>query len=109
MYSCKKCHQPIDDIAEAMLQGCECGSRLFSKGEVSDPETSSIGMESQPVTEENQPIIMNEMDEDITIQIRERGVYQVNIKNLANRDSNMDPLFIKDTKGKISVVFNPDA
>jgi len=49
------------------------------------------------------------MDEDITIQIRERGVYQVNIKNLANRDSNMDPLFIKDTKGKISVVFNPDA
>jgi len=95
-----------------MIEGCSCGCRVFRQinGELPEPDASEkIHPEpTKQMVHQKSPSDDDMMDDDISILVKERGVYSVNIKSLANRSSGMDPIFIQDAKGKINVILNPD-
>ncbi|MHA2503436.1 MAG: hypothetical protein ACXAE3_11270 [Candidatus Kariarchaeaceae archaeon] len=93
-YYCKKCGNPVDDIAEAMVTGCACGCRVFTQRKPTPVE---------PISEPNE-----EMNEQVSIKVKATGVYNLNLAALVKRESDDDPLFVEDQKGKINVIFNPN-
>ena len=98
-YVCKKCDKPIDDIATAMVTGCECGCRVFRQAKSLPPAKTSAG---------GSPTSQRENDQ-ISITVKSSGVYDVNIKTLFQRDSKDEPIFVQDPSGRINVILNPDA
>lgn len=97
-YLCKKCKAPIDDLAEAMIEGCPCGSRGFIKSKM---KKTSVGNDDKPV-------IQKKPTGDVAIAIKQKGEYQLNLLALVKRESERDPIFVEDSKGIINVVLNPE-
>ena len=95
-YICKKCELPIDDIAEVMVTGCQCGCRVFKQ------------VKHHESVEHTSFVDNPDADDQISIRVKASGIYDVNLKALLGRDTNDDPIFVEDQRGKINVIFNPD-
>lgn len=92
---CKRCEEPIEDLAVAMLEGChKCGGKLFKLSTAEDVEVVQ--------TKET------EMSKEVSIKVKDAGEYAINLESLLKSESNKEPLLVEDKDGVVRVIFNND-
>ncbi len=98
MEHCHNCSSEVDNIAYAMRYGCTtCGGRKFS---------TKIKKLTLPGQDSNAEIL-----DDITIvgiRVHSNGKYSINLPALTRRTSNVDPVIIEDSDGKMNIIIDPE-
>ncbi len=83
---CAVCNKEITDV---VLKCPSCGGTKFSSFMTDNAKFS-------------------EPESNITIQMHARGLFSINLEELTKRQDKNDPITIKDQKGKVRILFNPD-
>ncbi len=93
-HSCVKCKQLYPDQSEAILKGCQCGSRIFY---FIKPDLPSIQVNHLPLIQESdlsteiielskeKPVVID-VDGPENIRVLEPGLYELNVAALFKGD-----------------------
>ncbi|MCY3410462.1 MAG: hypothetical protein INQ03_02390 [Candidatus Heimdallarchaeota archaeon] len=93
---CANCNTPIFDVAKVITQGCsKCGG------------TKIIKNRGDGYRDED-PLMKNKgLDKDISIYVKGKGEYVLNLEALAKTDKD-EPMMVEDQKGRQHLIFNSD-
>lgn len=109
-FICGRCNKPLKKTPELLIHGCShCGSKVFKTISSKDQQNMEGGNSSQQIKEKRRvtkqykiiPKMWEEetsSDELAAINLRKRGVYEVNLESLF-RSKEFDPIILSGKEG----------
>ncbi|MHA2028894.1 MAG: OapC/ArvC family zinc-ribbon domain-containing protein [Candidatus Kariarchaeaceae archaeon] len=100
---CRNCDYIIDDLVKALLDGCPvCHHRRFKfiKKSMKDFNPFSVPPEK---------LFMNSDEMTVGIKILDKGIFELDLKTLAENDDSIDPVIIQDKKGVFNIIIEPES